>query len=488
MKKHVNLILVLMALCVVGIIGLQWFWNYQNYKSTINAFHHDINQSLTTAVDLEIAQRHQGLIDQVKGWLADTSLIQITCDTKNRDRNTVFHIQDRYPKYAGSPAFTFGLASFKPQLDHMTPAAKQLVINHFSDTRLRRDLQRGTIYYYTQRLGDSLTVAFDKSHVRMNALATLYQQQLRSKGIYSAFRFKPDDPSQAVYLTEPVNTALARPYRKEWVRASLESPNRYFLRAMKWVILSTLLLTAISLLCFGYTAKTLLSQQKLAQLKTDFINNMTHELNTPLTSIKITAEALNAFDHPADVRKRYVAIISYQAEKLTHLTAQILSTNRGLVTNQEDWQLLEVSGLIDQAIEDLEGRSQHQLAILRDYIQGDPIRVYGQAASLLNVFANIMDNALKYGSATPELAIKLATNNKWVDIAFADNGPGIPPEYSTKVFDAFFRVPQGNVHDVKGYGLGLSYVRQVLHQHRGSITVEPNQPTGSVFRIKLPLY
>jgi two-component system phosphate regulon sensor histidine kinase PhoR len=488
MKKHVNLILVLMALCVVGIIGLQLFWNYQNYKSTVNAFRHDINQSLTTAVDIEIAQRHQVLIDQVKGWLADTSLIRITCDTKNRDSNTVFHIQDRSPKYAGSPEFTFGLATFKPKLDHMTPAAKRLVINHFSDTRLRRDLQQGTIYYYTQRLGDSLTVAFAKSHVRMSALASIYQQQLRSKGIYSAFRFKPDDPSNAVYLTEPVNTALARPYKKEWVRASLESPNSYFLRTMKWVILSTLLLTTISLLCFGYTAKTLLSQHKLAQLKTDFINNMTHELNTPLTSIKITAEALNAFDHPAEVRKRYVAIISYQAEKLTHLTAQILSTNRGVVTNKEDWQPLEVSCLIDQAIQDLEGRSQNQLAILTDYLKGDPVRVYGQAASLLNVFANIMDNALKYGSANPELAISLATKNKWVDIAFADNGPGIPPEYSTKVFDPFFRVPQGNVHDVKGYGLGLSYVRQVLNQHRGSITVEPNQPTGSLFRIKLPLY
>lgn len=321
MKKHVNIILVLMSLCVTGIIGLQVFWNYQNYKSTVNTFQHDINQALQSAVELEKAQRHQQLITKVKGWLADTSLIRITCDTKNRDSNTVFYIRDRYPKYADSGSWDFGFADFKPKLTKLTPEIKTMVINRFSNTRVLRDLQQGTVYYYTQRLGDSLMTAFTNSHVRMNALDSTYKNLLRSKGIHTSFRLNPADTTGNIYLTHSINTSFRRPYKKELVRASLESPDWYFLTTMKWVLLATLLLVSISLLCFGYTAKTLLSQHKLAELKDNFISNMTHELNTPLSSIKITTEALKTFDYTPEIQKDYLDIISYQTEKLTDLTA-----------------------------------------------------------------------------------------------------------------------------------------------------------------------
>ena len=310
-----------MSLCVAGIIGLQLFWNYQNYKTTVGAFRHDINESLNTAVDLEMEQRHQQLINQCKRWLADTSLISITCDTKNRPGNTVFHINDRHPKYAGSSGISFGIGDFKPKLTRITPEAKKMVIDHFGDKKLRSDLKEGNIYYYTQRLGDSLMVAFTNSRVQMSVLDNIYKQSLLSKDIQTSFNLNPIDTSGSVYLTKSINTSFRRPYKKELVRAGFESPDRYFLKTMRWVITTTLLLIVIALLCFGYTAKTLLSQQKLAELKDDFINNMTHELNTPLTSIKITTEALNAFDYSPQQQKEYLDIITYQTEKLTDLTA-----------------------------------------------------------------------------------------------------------------------------------------------------------------------
>lgn len=487
MKTNINLILVLMSLCVAGIIGLQWFWNYQNYRSTVDTFQRDINESLNTAVDLEMKQRHQLLINQVKGWLADTSFIRITCDTKNRANNTVFYINDRYPKFAGSKGISFSINEFKPKLERITPEAKKVLIEHFGERTLRGDLQKGSIYYYTQRLGDSLTVAFFKSHVRLGALDRLYRDQLQSKGIRAEFSLNPTDSVRSAYLTRPVNASFHRPYKQEIVRAGFDSPDRYFLKTMKWVILTTLLLIAVCLLCFGYTVKTLLSQHKLARLKDDFINNMTHELNTPLSSIKITAEALKTFAYEPERQKEYLDIIGYQTEKLTDLTARILDTNRSVAASRQNWQPIDLTVLLDKAIKDMGIRFVNQQAIVTYEPPEEPIPIYGEAVSLITVFTNIIDNALKYASPDMRLTIRLVTINRWAEVVFADNGAGIPDEYRMKVFDPFFRVPQGNVHNVKGYGLGLNYVNQVLRQHRGSVTVQANEPIGSQFIIKLPL-
>ncbi|GAB3708523.1 HAMP domain-containing sensor histidine kinase [Spirosoma flavus] len=488
MKQPVNLILTLMALCIGGIIGLQLFWNYQNYRATVQSFQHDINQTLTQAVELEMAQRRQKLIDQMKQWLADTALIQITCDINNRDSNTVFHINDRYPKFTGSSGFTFGIGDLKPKLTRVSPALKTMVINHFADRRVRQDLQEGMIYYYTQRLGDRLKIAFEQSHVRLSELDRIYRDLLIAKGIDAKFLLTPTRRGGAGYWTQPVATSFRKPYVKEWVRARFEPPASYFVKTMRWVILSTFLLVAISLFCFGYTAKTLLSQQKLTQLKDNFINNMSHELNTPLTSIKITAEALKSFSHPPQVQKKYLDIITYQADKLTGLTTQILNANRRTTLPNEPWQVVNIGQLLEQAIQEHSLRHTLPDTWITYQPPGKPVLAKGLTNSLLAVFTNVLDNAVKYRSAHPQLDIRLTAKNRWVDISFADNGIGIPVEYRTQIFEPFFRIPRGNVHDVKGYGLGLSYVRQILTQHGGSIRAEANEPQGSLFWIRLPLH
>ena len=475
-----------MALCIAGIIGLQLFWNYQNYQATVKSFQYEINQTLIQAVDQETAQRRQALIRQVKHWLADTTFIQITCDTKNLDSNTVFHINDRYPRFKGSSGFTFGIADFKPKLKHLSPSVKQMVINHFADRRVRQDLQEGMIYYYTPRLGERLKRASDQSHVQLSQLNRMYRNRLIDNGVNTPFFLSPTRQGGVGYWTQPVPTTPQKP-ANEWVRARFESPTDYFVKTMKWVILSTLLLVAISLFCFGYTVKTLLSQHKLAQFKDDFINNMSHELNTPLASIKITAEALKAFDHPPQVQQNYLDIITYQTDKLTGLTAQILTANRRISLSNEPWQVRNVSQLLEQAIHELPLRHNLPAAWVSYQPPLKPVWVRARATNLVIVFTNLLDNALKYGSTHPQLTVILLTKNRWVDIGFADNGIGIPLEYRTKIFDPFFRVPTGNVHDIKGYGLGLSYVRQILVEHGGSIWVEGNEPSGSLFWIRLPL-
>jgi two-component system, OmpR family, phosphate regulon sensor histidine kinase PhoR len=486
MKKRLVLILVLMSTCVAGIVGLQLFWNYQNYNSTVKNFTHDSNEALTLAVNREIAVRHLTIVKKFKHWLADTSLVEITCDNVNRNKETVFHMRDAHPLDGDRRPVSIGLNDFKESLSEITPKAKTFFIEHFGNTILMGDLKKGIVYFYTQGLGDSLAIAYDRSKLNLDTLQLFYKQELALKNVHSSFEFNPGEGDSKAFVTQKVNTALRNPYQKEFVYAGFESPNAYFLKEMKWIIASTLLLIGITLFCFGYTVRTLLSQQKLAELRDNFINNMTHELNTPLTSIRITSEALRAFKHTPETEREYLEIISQQTEKLTDLTSQILNTNRLAVTRKE-WKEVDITELIERVIQNFSPQAERQEAVIQYTSTFDSIHIKGDAESLMNAFSNIIDNALKYSSTSLRLLITSTRQNGHAEISFSDNGSGIPEEYRKQVFEHFFRIPQGNTHNVKGYGLGLSYVQQVVAQHHGSVSISGNQPKGSIFTLKFPL-
>lgn len=485
MKKHITLILVLMVMCVAGIIGLQLFWNYQNYKTTVKNFDHDVNEALNKAVDREMDQRQQLIINRFKTWLADTSFITITVDHNNRDSNTVFHTTETHPKFKGEKGITFGFEDIPEKLNTLTPRAKSIFIDHFSDRILRNDLKNGFLYNYTPLLGDSLTKIYEASKANTLNIGKLFKEELSARDIHISFTFNPAKSSKP-YLTRVVNAHFRRPYKQDLVYASLENPNTYFLKEMKWVLIGSLLLIAITICCFGYTVKTLLSQHQLAILKDEFINNMTHELNTPISSIKITAEALKSFKQTPETETEYLDIISYQAEKLTGLTTQILNTGR-LINIDKNQTVININELLQKAINDLKPQFDKSQAKVNYHTLQPALYVNGEATGLLAVFTNIIDNALKYNTNIPKIAITLSNQNAYAEVEFADNGIGIPVEYQEKIFEKFFRVPQGNLHNVKGYGLGLSYVSQIIIQHKGLVSASSNHPIGSIITIKIPL-
>jgi two-component system phosphate regulon sensor histidine kinase PhoR len=488
MKIRIVFVLILMSVCVAGIAGLQWYWNYQNYQNTVRTFNHDINDALNKAVDKEIDQRHQKIITRFKSWLADTSFVLITCDNLNRHGDTQFHMRDTHPYEAGDRGTSLGFEDFKEKLSVITPAAKKAFIHHFGDVILGNDLEKGIVYYYTQRLGDSLTYIYGKTKLDTTALRQLYRRELSLKGIHAAFTLNPvnfDRHNGDRTLT--VNTALRRPYKKEPVNAGFQSAGTYFIKEMKWLVITSLLLIGITLFCFGYTVKTLLSQHQLALLKDDFIDNMTHEINTPLSSIKITTEALKTFDHNPETRREYLNIISYQVEKLSALSTQLLAIGRLNRHIRGHSEVVELNGLIGKAVQDMAPQTKNMNAVIHWQPAGQEVYVKGDASALLSAFINIIDNALKYAAGAAVLNIRMTINQQYAEITFADNGMGIPQEYRRQVFDKFFRVPKGNLHNVKGYGLGLSYVKQVIDRHKGTISVAGNEPAGSIFTVKLTL-
>ncbi|MEE1944323.1 HAMP domain-containing sensor histidine kinase [Pedobacter sp. KR3-3] len=484
MQKKITWVLVLMSFCVLGITGLQLYWNYQNYQTTVTNFKKDSNDALTKAVDDEIGLRHQLIKSAVRKWLSDTAFITITCDINNRDSNTVFHMRDTHPYFKDAKPVSIGIANFKEKVRQITPEAKNIFINHFTDNTLGGDLRKGIIYFYTQRLGDSLSRIYNSTKANTNSLATLFKKELTKKGIYTPFKLNVKKNDQKIFVTPKVNTALRRPYEKEMVWASLENPNAYYFREMRWLIISSLLLIGITVFCFYYTVKTLLNQSKLVAMKNQFISNMTHEIHTPLSSIQITAEAMQQFDQDVATRNKYLDIILYQTKKLTHLTKEILGNAKlehiAFPTNET----IKLRHLVTEVIDSvpLPTGTHIQFEASPDLV------IKGNQLHLFRALSNVVENAIKYNTATnPLITIYYLVKNKEVNIYIADNGPGIADEFKGKIFDQFFRVPTGNVHDIKGYGLGLSYVQKVIMQHRGQIKVSDNRPNGSIFIIQLPI-
>ncbi len=478
-----------MSCCVLSITGLQLYWNYQNYKTTVNNFKTDTNNALEVAVNKEIALRQQELVLKVKYWLADTSFLKIECNINNRDSNTVFTIQDVHPRFKEdstrkSRLFNIGINYFKQKLKEITPEAKKIFINHFAERTFKDDIEDGAIFYYTQGLGDSIHKAFDESKFNPKKFIDLYKTELAKRNIATSFKLvrKPQIKSSTLILS--ANTSFRKSYKSEPIFVSLESANSYYLKEMKGLILTSLLLIAITIFCFYYTIRMLFSQHKLVAIKNQFISNMTHEINTPLSSIQVTAEALKQFNPDEETREKYLDIILYQTKKLNDLSAEILENAKLETLDFKRDEEVDLERLLLTLIQELK---LEEKVVLKYQSNLAGYLLKGNKNHLSRAIGNILENAFKYNdNKEPSIEIKLTKNQKEIKLTISDNGPGIANEFKEKIFEQFYRIPTGNVHDIKGYGLGLSYVKKVISQHKGTITLFDNQTTGSIFSINLP--
>ncbi|RYE36827.1 MAG: HAMP domain-containing histidine kinase, partial [Sphingobacteriales bacterium] len=303
-----------------------------------------------------------------------------------------------------------------------------------------------------------------------------YRLALKRRGVTLPFRLNKNS-SNYDYITKKVNFGIKH---EQWMRAGFLGLNTYLLGELKWVLSGTLLLLLITLTCFWYTIKTLLNQQKLNTMKDDFISNMTHEIHTPLSSILVTADALKRFSYDEQHRNDYIDIILHQGKKLSGLTEEILTGARMERTGIALDDLINISDLAQKL-----KAGYHSVDVQQD---APSVVFKGNAMHLENAIGNLLENALKYNNQfQPLVILTFEVRKRKIAIIVSDNGPGIPDTEKEKIFDQFYRVPTGNIHDVKGYGLGLSYVKKVVEAHNGSIAVADNEPSGSVFTILLPL-
>jgi len=264
----------------------------------------------------------------------------------------------------------------------------------------------------------------------------------------------------------------------------------YLLQKTGPQILFSILLFACVGLAFLFVYQSLRKQMRLTEIKNDFIRNMTHELKTPISTVSVAIEALQNFDaleNPARTRE-YLAISQLELNRLTLLVDKVL---RMSLFEQGDPELktesIDLRTLVEEVLAAMKLQFEKYRAEVNLSISGTDFSLRGDRLHLVSVLYNLLENALKYSPLPPQITVNLAHSDSQVTLQVLDRGHGIPAEYVGRIFEKFFRVPTGDVHDVKGHGLGLNYVAGVVKLHHGSIEVESKQGGGTAFTVKLPL-
>ncbi|MBA4146077.1 MAG: two-component sensor histidine kinase [Azospira oryzae] len=254
-----------------------------------------------------------------------------------------------------------------------------------------------------------------------------------------------------------------------------------------WGFSSAVLLVVIFF--FIYTLLVILKQRRLSEVQKDFINNMTHEFKTPISTIAISAEVLKT---PGIVQTperllNYVTIIQNENNRLKQQVERVLQMAR---LDKEDIGLkreqLDIHELICEAVKNITPSLQSKNGKINLDLNAMQNRVSVDRLHFTNVFYNLLDNAIKYNPSAPEIVISTRADNKMLQISVSDNGIGIKEENHKKVFHKFYRVPTGNIHDVKGFGIGLNYVKLIVEKHEGKVSLRSNIDKGCTFTIEIP--
>ena len=263
----------------------------------------------------------------------------------------------------------------------------------------------------------------------------------------------------------------------------------FLLRTTGFTIIPTVILTALLIAIFVYAIMVIFRQKKLSMIKNDFINNMTHELKTPISTISLASQMLQdgsitntpkTIEHVSGVINKESKRLSFQVEKVL----QMAVFNEGRLKLK--FKEFDVNKTINSVVNNFELRVKNKNGELSSEINADSPVIKGDEVHITNVIFNLLDNAVKYSNGSPQIKVSTESKNGHLRISVEDNGIGISKEHHAQIFDRFYRVPTGNVHDVKGFGLGLSYVKKIVDLHNGKIKVDSAVNKGTKFSILLP--
>ena len=262
----------------------------------------------------------------------------------------------------------------------------------------------------------------------------------------------------------------------------------YLLKQITPELLFAAFLLTVTIMSFLMLYRNLVAQKKLAGIKNEFISNITHELKTPIATVSVTIEALKNFNalHDPQKTKEYLDISQNELQRLSLLVDKVLKLsmfeNKAIELKPE---VLDLGSIVEDVAASMRLQFEKYKAQISIEVQGDTT-VKGDKLHLTSVVFNLLDNALKYSKAYPSIRIEITEEQDVVQLIVIDNGIGIAPEYRDRIFEKFFRVPAGDTHNAKGYGLGLSYTAHVVQKHNGTIEVESQPGIGSRFIVKLP--
>jgi two-component system phosphate regulon sensor histidine kinase PhoR len=351
-----------------------------------------------------------------------------------------------------------------------------------------------------QQISTNYFVVMVNSELDASLLETLLKTEFEKRNVIVDFEYGVYDCSSQCMLYGdyvPLKTSKDKTTSKtfpSWANQGyhfgVQFPNReaHLINQMGiWSFSSVVMLLVI--VFFAYALFVILKQKRLSEIQKDFINNMTHEFKTPISTIAVSTEVLKNPDiiHHPERLLSYTTIIEKENLRLKQHVERVLQMAR---LDKEDIGLkkeqVDLHQIIQEAIHNTSVALTEKTGTVQIDAQAQQSRIPGDKLHLTNVFNNLLENAIKYCKGCAEIYVRTINQANGITVEVRDNGIGITPEHQKRIFQKFYRVPTGNVHDVKGFGLGLSYVKTVVEGHGGHINVQSEIGKGSVFRIFFP--
>ena len=368
----------------------------------------------------------------------------------------------------------------------------------FPSDKLQREIFKPTITqkYSRDDIRSIIKKAFDKQNLSkipfefaISPLA-LIGDEIQSENFFKLYADSANNRMHVIPLESPGGTLSEGISPQEVLWITVPHAKKLIWRSMTWFIIGAVLFTVIIVTAFFLTVRALLNQKKLSEIKSDFINNMTHEFKTPLATISLAVDALKNEKVINDREKMnyFTGIIKEENKRMNKQVETILQA--ALLDRQQvqlNLKKLHAHDLINSAlnninlqVEQINGKIEINLAATKDLVMADEVH-------FTNLISNLLDNAVKYSKENLVIKISTQTAGNQLKIRVEDNGIGMNKETANRIFEKFYRAHTGNIHNVKGFGLGLSYVKTMVDAHHGTIKVESIVGKGTIFTLTFSL-
>ena len=484
-----------MGITILAITGFQVYWlkeNYSREEKTLAirsevAFRETIQHLQVAKLKLSGIPDHPGKKGNVKILMRDGNdeEMDVHFNPKQEIISTINIIRDKLKdslkKIPGSKQRMI-ISMNNTSLLHGNDTAKFLREDSFRYNGIPDPMKDHffNVLYGVDSLQDSL---------KLKDIDSAYVDVLKKRKLdipFTVMRLDSSSESNEPVLNE-VTVGFVNPIT---YKLKLGNTFPYLIKKISLPILFSLLLLGITLLTFILLYKNLQRQRRLAILKNDFISNITHELKTPIATVGVAIEALknfNAIDDPQRT-KEYLDISQNELQRLSMLVDKVLKLSmfesKRIDLKKEQ---VDLKQLVEETLNILKLQFEKHKATVTFQTAGNNFKIEADKLHITSVLYNLLDNSLKYSKEDPFIDIRLTElPNDIIELKVTDNGIGIAKEYQRKIFDKFFRVPMGNQHNIKGYGLGLSYVSEIVQRHMGFIEVNSELGKGTTFTVKLP--
>ena len=525
-------IIVLMALALIGLVSFQMYWinnainiSEDRFKKGVHDALNSVSNKLEQQEIVYTAAKKLQYSQQGKTWIGLDSIKFFSTNKKSDSSKSILLKEEDVQKFYFTDDSTedkileVGIEADKPFTRNEGVLIDEDVlieVKRFKasiDSVVEYDISTERTIKKVEEKSEMVTVVLNElfskerkleNRIDERQLQALLTLSLQNQGIdidcnYSVFN---GDQYKVVHTNSDENHSeiLKSEFRTNLFKRDIIPAENYlavyfpdqqtFLIGKIWFSLaSSILLVLVIVAIFGYALYTIMTQKKISEIKNDFINNMTHEFKTPISTVSLACEALQDEDVNKNETflKRYISIIEAENKRLGLQVEKVLQM---ATLEKKDFKLklenLDVHEVIDRALKNVNIQIEKREGIIKKQLFASAKEVVADEVHLTNIIYNLLDNANKYSREKPEITIATKNRDGGIVVQISDKGIGMSKEVLNRVFEKFYREPTGNLHDVKGFGLGLTYVKTMLEALAGRISVKSDIAKGSTFEIYLP--